>query len=96
MPEHLKYRKHRDGYIIRSADKFGDVAKVYNGDDSLRYTKMFVASPELIEVAKKVESFLEILLSAEKLDPESFSETVNKKYIKDLCKAQHHALKRLE
>jgi hypothetical protein len=101
MPHQLRYKKVKSGYAIRQGIKFQDVAKVYSGGDekhekeALRFTKLFCASVELETIAKKMLPFLEVLISAD-VTQEAFSETINKKYIKGLCRELHAALKKIE
>jgi len=93
----LRYRKIRDGYVIRSPARFDDVAKIYGDDaEALALTKTFCASAELVGVSRKILSLLEVLLSADHIDQRAFTQVANRRYLNELCKELHKVIRKTE
>lgn len=84
-----KCRKVRNDYIIRSPEKFEDIAKVYG---SLEHARIIKAAPELINALRRIQRTLEDILRSEELD-----ELVKKKnHIRELWRENAKILKKIE
>jgi predicted nuclease of predicted toxin-antitoxin system len=93
----LQFKKLKDGYIIRSADRFADVARIYGTDpEAQRLTKLFCASPEMETLIRKVIHLTETILTAPDIHPEPQKEETIKQYLQQLKKELKTSIRELE